>query len=258
MSVLVPTEAGFRFATPASLVGEDDQRMVAWIEKMVRKDRDIAWVHGNFVEADNANGNGHIFPLSDLEQEAVHSVTGKPLNMLHHENYIIGSFAGAEMVYPEATETKEAADEENGHPYMEALAGMWKHIYPEEHRLLQKAQGEGSLYFSMECIAESLTFIDYDNVTVPYMGRSHDSYPTKDLTARRILNKPHFSGGAIIVPPVRPGWSKADIKALDAFIEDQPSVSEAVFASIQTESPHLGQDEWEMMMKQLITIASSD
>lgn len=254
MTVIVPTDSGFRYATQANLIGDDDERMVAWVEKFVRKDRDLAWVHGNFVEADNANSNGHIFPLKDLEDASIHTVVGKPLNMLHHENYIVGAYAGAEMVYP----AKEQADDQNGHPYMEALAGMWKHIYPDEFRLLQKAQGEGSLFFSMEAVAESLTFVDFENVTVPYMGRSHDSYPTKDLTARRILNKPHFSGGAIIIPPVRPGWSKADIKALDSFIEKQPSVAEAVFANLQSEAPHMNQNDWEMMMKQLITIAVSD
>ncbi len=257
MTLIIPTESGFRYAAKANLVGEDDSRMVAWVEKFVRKDRDLAWVHGNFVEADNANNNGHIFPLKDLEEASVHTVVGKPLNMLHHENYIVGAYAGAEMVYPEASGA-EQADDSNGHPYMEALAGMWKHIYPDEHRMLQKAQAEGSLFFSMEAVAETLTFVDYNNVTVPYMGRSHDSYPTKDLTAKRILNKPHFSGGAIIIPPVRPGWSKADIKALDSFIEKQPSVAEAIFAGLETELPHLGQPQWELMMKQLITIASSN
>lgn len=255
MSVSVETATGFRFATRGFLLGADSDRMTAWAEKHVHRDPDLAWVLGNFVEADNANSNGHIFTLGDLTETAVHTVAHKPLNMLHHENYIIGAYAGAEMIHPGPAAATETADEENGHPYMEALAAMWRHIYPNEHRALEKAQKEGTLFFSMEASAESLTFVDFNNLTLPYMGRYHDSYPTKDPRTPRVLNKPHFGAGAIIIPPVRPGWNKADVKALDSFITDQPSAAEAVYAGLVDEFPHLDQSRWETMMGQLLGLA---
>lgn len=259
MSIVIPTEAGFRFASQGHLIDADGERLTAWVERHVHKDKHLAWVLGNFVEADNANSNGHIFALKDLESTAVHTVAHKPLNMLHHENYIVGSFAGAEMVYPEVpADSTDQADDQNGHPYMEALAAMWRHIYPDEHSMLEKAQKQGSLFFSMEATAESLTFVDYDNLTVPYMGRQDKSYPTQDVTTPRVLNNPHFGGGAIIIPPVRPGWSRADIKSLDSFISLQPAVSESVFAGIEQAFPHLEQGDWERMMQQLVALSLTD
>lgn len=234
------------------VLGDPGNRLTAWAENYVRSDpSQLAWCLGRFVEADNPNGNGHIFPLKDLEDFGMGTIANKPLNMLHHENYIVGAYSAAEMIYP----NKESADDVNGHPYVESLSYIWKHIYPDEFAAVQKAHAEGSLFYSMEASAETLTFVDY-GVTVPYMGRYHESYPTKDMKAKRILNKPHFGGGAIIIPPVRPGWSGADIKSLDAFLHEQPEAAEAVFDGLKEEFAHLQQDDWEHMMCQLVKLAA--
>lgn len=242
--MIFETDTGVRFASRAHLLEPDGERMTAWAERYVRKDPHLAWLLGNFVEADNANDNGHIFPLDDLVKNGVKTVAHKPLNMLHHENYIVGAYAGAEMMYPKDT----AADGDN-RPFMEALAAMWKHIYAEEFQLIERAQKDGALFFSMEASADTLTFVDHDNITVPYMGRSHDSYPTQDVKAKRVLNNPRFGGGAIIIPPVKPGWSRADIKSLDALIREMPAVAEAVRAGFEQEAEHLSADQWDHMMR---------
>lgn len=226
----------------ATLLDDSGDRLTAWAEKHVRKDPQLAWILGNFVEADNANSNGHIFPLDDLRDYSVATIEHKPLNMLHHEQYIIGAYAGGELLFP----TGEAADDNS--TIVEALSFMWKHIFHEEFALVQRAQKEGALFYSMEASAQELTFVDFDNKRVPYMGRTHESYPTKDLKAKRILHKPHFGGGAIIIPPVRPGWTHADIKQLDALVKERPELAESLYDGFQAEAPHLDAKTWEALM----------
>lgn len=248
--IIVPTDTGVRVGGAAHLV-EGTDRLTAWAERHVRRDPQLAWLIGNFVEADNPNGNGHIFALEDLK-DAVNTIPSKPLNLLHHENYILGAFAGAEMVYPTG-ETADSTPMPN--PYVEALAVLWKHLFPEEFKMVEKAQKNGNLFFSMEAAPETLTFVDHAGVTVPYMGRQHDSYPTDDVLAKRILNKPHFGGGAIIIPPIQPGWNRADITSLSSFMEKEPDLAESIHAQIATEAPHMTPDQWDSLMLSLVKLA---
>lgn len=247
---ITDTETGMRVTTRAVLLDGANDRMTDWAEKHVRKDPQLAWILGNFVKADEANSNGHIFPLEDLKAHSVSTIANKPLNMLHHENYIVGAYSGGELLFPKETAAEDST------VIVEALSFMWKHIFPEEYALIQKAQKDGSLFYSMEASASELTFIDFDNKRVPYMGRYHESYPTKDPKANRILHKPHFGGGAIIIPPVRPGWSEADIKSLDALVAAHPTVAEATYKGFEETAPHLDPKTWETMMLQVMEMAS--
>src|ERR1035438_1430391 len=113
-------ERGDRFLLGARAVLVEDSKELAWAEKYVRHDPDLKWVLGNFVEADNANQNGHIFPLDDLKVARA-SIPNKPLNILHQGNYIVGAFTAAEMLWPES-DSAVSADQQLTHPYIEALA----------------------------------------------------------------------------------------------------------------------------------------
>jgi hypothetical protein len=270
---------------PAFLVTED--RELAWAEKYVRRDPDLSWILGNYVEADNSNDNGHIFPLAELTA-AQATLFHKPLNMLHHARYCVGTFVGAELTTPPAaagaslefnpsmtsmvpyvvssggttytisgttnvtTNTPLIAGR---NPILEALAVFWKHNFPEEAQVIQKAHAEGSLYFSMETVPDEIECAaEQCKKRVKYAGRQHDSYccHMNDVGGRKKLYKPHFNAGALIFPPVRPGWRKAEINELSQLLHDHADMAEKVYAGLEHDLPHLEASQWESMMSMIM------
>lgn len=260
--IVVPTTNGFAIGSSAALIDEDGIAR-AWAERHVRKDPDLRWIVGNYVEANNANSNGHIFPLDELVT-AQHTIPGKPLNMLHREHYIVGYFAGACLLQPDGSEFQAAEKTDNPsgegqHPFVEALAGLWHNRFPEEFFQIQTAHKEGSLFFSMEAIPEAVSCPTCQHEAV-FAGLESDTYCAhmQGATGPKVLRRPVFSGGAIIIPPVRPGWNRADIKTISKMYEEGRVDPEAVLADIATELPHLAPREWETLMAQVITLAGRD
>lgn len=239
----------------AAVLDDGASGMKAWAEKHVRKDPDIKWMLGNYVEADNPNSNGHIFPLQDLRDYGVATIPNKPLNMLHHGRYIIGSLVAAEMV------EREPHASATGNPVIEVLSGMWPKFFEDEAALVQRAHEEGSLYYSMECFPASVTCPqDGCQVTAAWEGFESENY-CDHMNASRVsmkrLNKPHFNAGAAIVPPVKPGWTNADITDLSALLREHAEKAEALYADIQEDAPHLGPREWERMMTEIVSMAEA-
>lgn len=255
-------ERSDRFLLGARARVIEDSKEVAWAEKHVRFDPDIKWILGNFVEAENPNENGHIFPLADLT-DAVKSIASKPLNMLHHGDYIVGAFAAAEMVWPTSGGPKVEATSAVERPFVEALSAFWRHQFPEEYDLVQRAHDEGALYYSMEAIPQTLNCTvdgcQFKETPVAYDGRTSDTYCDHMNAPRgqKILNKPNFGAGALIIPPVRPGWKKADISELTTLLNQVADEAEAVYAQLQVDLPHLDARSWESMMH-LIMLQARD
>lgn len=246
MSVIFEAESAIHIGGAARLL-EDGDRLTAWAEKHVRSDPDIGWILGNYVEADNANDNGHIFPYDDLVA-ARETVLNKPLNMLHHGRYIVGSFVGAEIAEPQK---EEAAGQ---YPVMEALAGFWRTQFPEEYELVKRAHSEGACFYSMEAVPESIgCTAEGCGMVAKYVGRQSDTYcdHMNEGRGQKRLFKPHFNAGALIVPPIKPGWKRADISQLSQLIEE----NEALAAQIDEEFDHLPPDEWEALMGEVLLMA---
>jgi hypothetical protein len=277
-------------ATAALL--EPDASLKAWVERHVRQDPDLRWILGNYVEATEANSNGHIFPLDELVT-AQHSLAGKPLNMMHREHYIVGAFAGAQLLHADggeyqvgdqdlavaaslATNTNtstiappitptfatttnllyrpvQAAAQP---PYVEALAGMWHRRFPEEFFNIRRAHAEGTLFFSMEAIPEDVSCPSCAH-RAAYVGVESDTYceHMQGSTGPKQLHKPNFNGGAIIIPPVKPGWSRADITAISKYIADSAEEASAVYDAVAAASPHLDAKSWEQTMGQIMLMA---
>jgi hypothetical protein len=263
-------------------------RECAWAEKWIRHDPDLKWILGNYVEADNANSNGHIFPLEDLKANS-ETIGHKPLNMLHEPHKIVGHYAAIEMLYPMDSAAKapaashrtckgcgahmakdagkcqscgkgwEAADADPK-PYVEALSAFYRYYFPEEYSAVEKAHREGSLFYSMEAVPKTLTCAAADGCgqEFAYKGRIHESYCAHlhEPVAMRRLNQPHFKGGAIIIPPVSPGWKGADIKELSALIEASGDDAERLYEGFKSEAPHLSPAQWEAAMAALLKLAA--
>lgn len=250
MTVIVEGAKALYLGAQAHLIEEG--REMAWAEKHVRSQPDLKWILGNFVEADNPNENGHIFPLEELET-AQASIANKPLNMLHRAHQIMGHFAATEMMWP----TGEQAAEQ--HPHVEALSAFYRYYFPEMLTLLEAAHATGSLFYSMECIPARIGCVaDGCNGDFEYMGRTDPSYCSHVNAngGHKKLRAPHFTAGALIVPPVKPGWKKADITELSGLIEENIREAEAAYDQVQADFPHLGPKEWEAMMAHLLAYAA--
>lgn len=243
--MIVETGHGFLLGGLGLLLDGDSER--AWAEKHVRIDPDLSYLLGNYVEADNANDNGHIFPLEDLEAGR-ETLLDKPLNMLHHGRYVVGTFVGQELVAPGEV---EAAGQ---YPVLEALAAFWKHNFPDEYQLVKRAHGDGNLFFSMEAIPESVSCPEAGcGLVAKYTGPKDPlwcEHMQKPAGRKRLL-KPRFNAGAIIIPPVRPGWKRADISQLSQLLKDSEA-AERVYAQVAEEAPHLDPKAWEWVMAQLM------
>ncbi len=211
-----------------------------------------SYVLGRFVEADKANNNKQYFRLGDLLL-AQPTIAHAPLNV-NHQSQPVGTFISSEMQYPVEGE---------GNPYIEALAAVWKHYFPSAYEAIQRAFAEGNLFYSMEAVPRTLSTIGGtdDTATYPYEGRVSDNYP-KEINQRScegiVLNSPHFVGGALIIPPSRPGWSKADVKQMSKFMHQQWETAEEIYAGAQTLAPHGDPQTWEILMGELILMGLND
>lgn len=253
MNVLIETTRGIHFGGRAMLLGDDD-RECAWAEQWIRHDPDLKWILGNYVEADNANSNGHIFPLEDLK-EAQATIANKPLNMLHQARRIVGNYVAVEMLYPVEGASAGA------NPHIEALSCFYRYYFPEEFKAVEAAQAEGAIFYSMEAVPASLTCaVDDCGQEFAYRGRAHDSYCAhlKEPVAARRLNRPHFKGGALIIPPVLPGWKGADIKEITALIERDAEDAETLYEAFKQQGPHLESSQWEAAMVAVLRMIEED
>lgn len=205
-----------------------------------------SYILGRFVEADRANGNKQYFMLGDLLM-AQPTINYAPLN-INHQGPPVGAFISSEMQYPK---------EQGENPYIEALSAFWKAYFPDTYDKVKAAFAEGALFYSMEAVPETLSTLGGadDAIQYAYEGRTSPTYPAEinDRSCEGIvLNNPHFVGGALIIPPVSPGWNRADVKQLSKYMSDQWEAAEAIYQGVQEMAPQLGPKEWEAMMGALI------
>jgi len=267
--MITGTSTGLRVTATATLL-DPDALPNAWAERLVRKDPDLRWMLGNYVEAGRANSNGHIFRLVDLPA-ALKTLHMKALNMLHKDQYTVGSFAGAqlldslggpltdeavaEMVAAEGIPTADNVTDVL--PYAEAVAGMWVQRFPDEYAAIKRANADGNLYFSMEAAPKDITCPTCD-LTTPWAGYESDTYCSEMQGLQpKILNEPSFGGGAVIIPPVKPGWGGADIKSIEAMIASHQVEAEQLYKLFAAQSPHLEPKEWEALMAQVLLLDKS-
>lgn len=174
----------------------------------------FTYLRGRFVGADQPNGNGALWTTEDL-QLSENTVAGGPLNWLHDDTHIVGCITDAQMV----TSEKAAAGDVGNH--IVATAAVWRFLFPQETRTIERAAQDQNLYYSMECLSrevmcldtpgrpgcgESFAYGDYDAGKVCAHLRERSS-------VRRFVD-PVFLGGAVIVPPIQPGWAQANTEVV--------------------------------------------
>jgi hypothetical protein len=251
MTILTEGNKSFYFTTTASLLESDRDIASTWASQHIVANDQIKWVLGKYVEADNANSNGQFWSLDDLRMNKT-TILHSPMNMSHAHQHIVGTFVAADLLYP----TDENAKFDNA--YIEALGAFWKYYFPDELGKVESAYANGSLYLSMECIGESVT-CGQCGETASYVGPMSDTYcqHIQDRSAYRQLNNPHFLGGALVLPPDRPGWKGAEVKEISALIQDNIEEAERVYAEVAKTNPDAGPESWEATMQELIMLAKS-
>jgi hypothetical protein len=265
MTVIVERSASYLLADQAFLLEED--RELAWAEKHVIRNPAYKWVLGKFVQTNQANQNGHVFDLEEMKT-AKDSVLYAPMNMLHRPKQIVGTFVANEMIYPTTTDAGgvQSAAEVAGMavettPYLEALAAFWRYYFQDEYDMVERAHSTGSLFFSMECVPEQLRCeLDGCGREFDYKGRQDPSYcdHLNQPRSRKLMIHPHFTAGALIIPPVRPGWRNADVKELSSLLEATDEEREALYDQISTAAPHLDAKACEGLMHRLLAADLKD
>lgn len=210
-------------AGPASTLTEPDDSMprelAAMWEKASAQNPHFMWIEGRFVEADRPNRNKAAWSSQDLEMGEP-TVAHGPLNWLHEERHIIGAIAAAKLVQVTDKQRQAAADfgQEIPNNHIRALSPVWRYLYPQEARQIAMYSDQGKLWYSMECISREVACLAPGcNHSQPYGEYMMAPYTrcrhVKEGGNRRFAD-PSFLGGAVIVPPVRPGWGGANASVM--------------------------------------------
>jgi hypothetical protein len=257
VSAIVEGKKKIILAGTAALVEED--RELAWTQPHIRRQPDLKWIVGNYVQADVANSNGHIFPLEDL-QHSIESIPNKALNVVHVPHRVVGHFVAAEMIGPSV---ESADDDAFQTPVVEALAAFYSYYFPELLPSMEMAHKEGQLFYSMESVPAQVTCkgkgsFEGCGKTFDYDGRTSETYcdHLNEIAARKVLHKPHFTAGALIIPPIKPGWKRAEIKEISALLSEESDSAEQTYNEVAEMSPHLGPESWERIMTFLLRAAN--
>jgi hypothetical protein len=215
----------------------------------------VKWIVGDFVEADNPNQNTQFWTKDDLSMSE-YSIKYAPLNMLHKQSTPVGFFASTRPI-----ELKRDSAAKGGTMKIEALSGMWSHLFPFESALVDQADDLGSLFYSMECRGTHLRCegpdgcgnqFDYSAV------ETHCAHLKERASIRHIVN-PTFRGGALIIPPVKPGWSNAHAGVVNQAVKDEAmryaEQTEAAYSQMRATGADLSPGAWEHLMASVLALA---
>jgi len=200
----------------------------------------FTYLRGRFVGADSPNRNGALWSTDDLIL-GENTVAGGPLNWLHDDSHIIGCITDGQLV--RAGAEKAAADDPGTH--IVATAAVWRFLFPAETAVIEKAAADGQLYYSMECISREVACVDTPGRPGCGAVVEYAAYDAKQCcehlrnrSAVRQFIDPIFLGGAVVVPPVQPGWghASAEVVRQAAAVAEQASLAESALSKQQAES----------------------
>jgi hypothetical protein len=141
-------------------------------------------------------------------------------------------------------------------PYIAAVSAIWKWIHPDKAHAVEAASAAGNLWYSMECVSREMachtdgdrqgcgaSFPYLTAVTRPNEVCEHIRHRT---SARRMVD-PAFLGGAVILPPAKPGWgdATAEVMRQAAQLAEQVAPADAKAS------------EWEQLMAGVLKFAAA-
>lgn len=213
-AVVVETEAPPEVDLEKAFVVQGEHRtlITAPIREVAAVNQGFTYLRGRFVGADKPNRNNAMWTTEDLELGEA-TVAGGPLNWLHDEDHVVGCILDGNLV-----KDREAASGIGNH--IVSTAVVWKFLNPGAAATIEKAAADGQLFYSMECLSRAVACV---GDTGCGQEVSYEAYDAKgpDLCqhlrersgVRRFVD-PYFLGGAVIVPPVAPGWEHASVEVV--------------------------------------------
>lgn len=220
----------------------------------------ITWITGDFAEADNPNSNKQFWTKGDLEM-ADYSIRYAPLNMVHKFRNPVGFYAATRKIDLVRDDDEAADAEPQGTMKIEALSGLWSHIFPFEAALVETANDSGLLFYSMECRGTHLTCAGDEGCgeTFEYMKTDTHCEHIKDRASIRHIVNPTFRGGALIVPPVKPGWANAKASIYSEAVVEQAKKfaeqNEQQYTALLNDGASLTPGAWETLMAQVLAVS---
>ena len=222
----------------------------------------ITWIAGDFVESDRPNSNKQFWTAGDLEL-AEYSILHAPLNMVHKFRTPVGFFAETRVI-PTARPKVDKADLDElaaaaKKPLkIAALSGLWSHIFPFENVQVEAANDAGLLFYSMECRGTHIVCAGDNGCGKKFeyaKVQTHCEHLMERASVRHIVS-PTFRGGALIVPPVRPGWKNASAHVVsDAVMQEAAAFAaqnEEQYNVLNAAGADLSASAWEQMMAMVI------
>lgn len=231
-------------------VGEDFANAINWDSADTKNGNPyIKWIAGNFVEADNPNRNTQFWTKEDLAL-GEYTIKYAPLNMLHKNRNPVGFFL--------ATKTVELEHASQGSAKIQALSGMWTHLFPFESAMVDKADGDGLLFYSMECRGSHLHCAGPNGCDQIFDYGSDDLCEhLKERSSYRHIMNPVFRGGALIIPPTQPGWAEANAQVLEKALLDEAArfaeQNETAMIQLNSAGHDLSASQWELLMAQIVS-----
>lgn len=185
--------------------------ITAPLREVANTNEGFTYLRGRLVGADTPNDNGALWTTDDLRMGEA-TVAGGPLNWLHDDSMIVGCLLDGQLV---AGREAAASGLDN---HIVSTAAVWRFLYPEQTKTIERAAADGQLFYSMECLSREVACID-----TPGRPGCGESFAYGDYDAGRCCSHlrerssvrqfvdPLFLGAAVIVPPVRPGWAQASV-----------------------------------------------
>lgn len=197
---------------------------------------DRSFIVGRYIHGGHPpNRNGHLFKTEELP-EALRYLPFTALDMLHDARRIVGTHAATKMVYPSGTALTNPtarSDPYGATPYSVVLACMWSYLFPDDAKTMASAFEEGNAFLSHSTLPLAGVSCDTCGHTAPWAGYTSTTYcDHMQGTNPKWMNQPLFLGGAVIVPPVKPGWHAAQITKVEAFMRENPQATHEAYTEL--------------------------
>lgn len=226
------------------------------VREMSARQSPFLYLQGRFVGGEKANRNGALWTLEDLEVGEP-TVKHGPVNWLHDDTKVIGAITSSELVNPSNEREAAAYGAPYPEPFISANSVVWRFLHPQETAVIEMASDQNSLWYSMECVSESVV-CSGENGCGAEMSYADALLKTakacehvRERASDRRFKNPIFLGAGIIVPPVRPGW--ADSNA--TLMKESASLAERAFE--QAGRPDMNDRQWHELCAQVMDFAAA-
>lgn len=124
--------------------GESELEHFAFADRLkeMAPNENLMWLRGNYVEAENANRNGHVWTAGELSIKSL-SPMFMPVTVMHDPRTAVGLIADTALKVPERDDVPRAR--------IETAMGLWQHRFPDVCQEVAHNYEQGSLMQSMEC-----------------------------------------------------------------------------------------------------------